>query len=166
MLVSVWGPTRWELPLTALSQYTTPVTPKENEWIDRPKTPVPEPSNGAPAKTRPSRRPPSRYIMRHVLRARAKAAGALAEFFAQLEAMPGPVRVRASGHLARACGGGVLTVLGEDGLEEERGWRHAREVIEYLRQRGAKIATLNRGFEGQWAAVSDGEMSFEDVQSE
>lgn len=43
---------------------------------------------------------------------------------------------------------------------EPRGWRLAAEVVTFLRTRGAKIQALERGFEGEWAAVnSDGEGS-------
>jgi hypothetical protein len=40
------------------------------------------------------------------------------------------------------------------------GWRRAREVVSYLRRHGAKIAALERGIEGEWAALnSDGDLS-------
>jgi glycerol-3-phosphate O-acyltransferase / dihydroxyacetone phosphate acyltransferase len=77
-----------------------------------------------PVKTRPIRRPPSRRIMRHVLRARIEAVKALAQFFYALEhdrhdsdsvlVLPGSVpgsrsivkvkEVKASLHLARRFG--------------------------------------------------------------
>ena len=184
VLVGVWAPKRWELPLAALSQYTTPETPKENPWIDRPKTPVsksapastathiakviPEPdlvppqAQEPPVKTYPKRRPPSRRIMRHVLRARAEAVRALAGFFDQLERAGRGKKVHASVHLAKAYGGYVEEVptKGEDEVEGDReqelqGWREAIEVIGFLRARGAKIPTLGHGpIEGEWAALS------------
>lgn len=43
-------------------------------------------------------------------------------------------------------------------IDEPLGWRSAREVLAFLRQRGAKISGLERRVEGDWAAVSsDGE---------
>jgi hypothetical protein len=99
--MDVWAPKRWELPLAALSQNTTPNL-KANPWIQKPKTAavvgvgVGEPSleqvAGPPVKTRPERHPPSRRIMRHVLRARAEAGRALAAFFEQLEGAGGDER--------------------------------------------------------------------------
>jgi hypothetical protein len=179
ILVGVWAPKRWELPHAALSQYTTPETPKENPWIDRPKTSanqstatdtmpkitklIPEPdlvpplAQEPPVNTRPKRRPPSRRIMRHVLRARAEAIRALAGFFDQLTRVEGK-KVHASVHLAKAYGGHVEeTLIKREGEQEPemQGWRQAREVIEFLRARGAKIPTLGHGpLEGEWAALS------------
>lgn len=47
-------------------------------------------------------------------------------------------------------------VDGPDGVQQE-GWRYAREVMEYLKLRGAKIPTLGHG-EKEWADMtSDGE---------
>ena len=43
-------------------------------------------------------------------------------------------------------------------IDEPFGWRSAREVLAFLRQRGAKTGGLERRVEGDWAAVSsDGE---------
>jgi glycerol-3-phosphate O-acyltransferase / dihydroxyacetone phosphate acyltransferase len=98
-----------------------------------------------------------------VLRARAEAARALAAFFDQLDKLPEEARVRASTHLARSFGGWVEDDIGKGqadssvggGVEDEpRGWRSAKEVVSYLRLKGAKIATLKRGIEGGWAALA------------
>jgi glycerol-3-phosphate O-acyltransferase/dihydroxyacetone phosphate acyltransferase len=172
--MGVWAPKRWELPLAALSQYTTPSTPKANPWIQKPKTAatvgVGEPSleqvAEPPVKTRPKRRPPSRRIMRHVLRVRAEAVRALAAFFEQLEAAPAGTSVRASVHLARAFGGwvddapdgGAGGEAAGDGQKGPEGWRDAKEVVTFLMRRGGKIATLRSGIEGGWAALSSTEL--------
>ncbi|KAH9829120.1 glycerol-3-phosphate-acyltransferase [Rhodofomes roseus] len=183
MLVGVWLPKKWDLSLNALAQYTVPRVPAENEWVDRSKvkalkvTPTvvtQTPANGtsadasassSPASSpRKRRRPPTRRLIRHVLRARVEAAKALASLFEQLEKGPGSEgkRVAASAHLARACGGGVdphsrpdlATSEGVETMAEPVGWRYAREVVGFLRARGARIAQLEEGVEGDWAALS------------
>lgn len=185
MLVGVWAPKRWDLSLAALTQYTVPKVPPESEWIDKPRSgsstpraasPVTpgtataagtgEASNeGAaakPKKNKKDRRPPSRRLVRHVLRARLEASKALAGLFTHLERAPDDKRVRASSHLARAYGGTVdpdvptLSPTGETvgGTQEPRGWRAAKEVVTFLQDRGAKIAQLRARVPGQWAAVS------------
>jgi hypothetical protein len=103
--------------------------------------------------------------MRHVLRARAEATRSLASFITQLETGPADKRVRASVHLARIYGG-VDSITDESeisGTVESSpafiGWRHAREVISYLRGHGAKVAAFKQ-VEVEWAAQnSDGDLS-------
>ncbi|KAF8993678.1 glycerol-3-phosphate-acyltransferase [Cyathus striatus] len=174
VLVGVWMPKRWELSISALSPYTTPRVPPENPWIDKAKknvsmtetdsTDTANPSHVVrpssptdlnlqrepPVKTRPMRRPPSGRIVRHVLRARVEAVKALAVFFEQLEEGGAKKKVKASVHLARLLGGDVI---GSEG--EAEGWRYGREVIEFLRKRGAKIPRLSQApQESEWAALS------------
>ncbi|KAK0240807.1 hypothetical protein EDD85DRAFT_816261 [Armillaria nabsnona] len=170
-LVGVWAPKGMDLSLAALSQYTTPVLPKENPWIDRPNSSTPEPSttpttpgnvptvlpgpsdlltsNEPPVRSRRKRRPPTRRIMRHVLRARVEAVKALAVFFDQLERAGTGKKVKASRHLARIYGF-------EEGGE---GWRSATEVVRFLRAKGAKIPSVSYvPTEEDWMALSsDGE---------
>ncbi|KAH9932642.1 glycerol-3-phosphate-acyltransferase [Fomitopsis serialis] len=173
ILVGVWIPKKWDLSLNALAQYTVPSLPAENEWIDRSKvtprkTPASEPPvNGSSTRassSRKRRRPPTRRLIRHVLRARVEAAKALASLFEQLEKGSGSdgKRVAASAHLAHAHGGGVdphphpdlSTAEGVEALMEPIGWRYAREVVSFLRKRGARIAQLEERVEGDWAALS------------
>lgn len=104
--------------------------------------------------------------MRHVLRARAEASRSLASFIAQLETGPADKRVCASVHLARVYGGVESTTGASDisctaeSSPSFAGWRHAREVVSYLRGHGAKIAALERDIEVEWVAQnSDGELS-------
>ncbi|KAK0213273.1 hypothetical protein DFS33DRAFT_1377746 [Desarmillaria ectypa] len=170
-LIGVWAPKGMDLSLAALSQYTTPVLPKENPWIDRPNSSTPEPSttpttpgdvptalpgpadlltaNEPPVRSRRKRRPPTRRIMRHVLRARVEAMKALAVFFDQLEHAGTGKKVKASRHLASIYGF-------QEGGE---GWRSAAEVVRFLRAKGAKIPSVSYvPTEEDWIALSsDGE---------
>jgi len=179
VLVGVWAPRRWELSLSALSQYTTPQVPPENPWIDknRANSSTPGTSSGTPrslpaqvtdeplVKIARRRRPSSRRIMRHLLRARGEAVKALAEFLTTLEASGDGKNVIASIHLAKRFGwveensSTSSADNGGDGdaLPDAKGYRQAREVIAFLRARGAKIATLDRKIEGDWALSSDEE---------
>ncbi|KAJ7028561.1 hypothetical protein C8F04DRAFT_62710 [Mycena alexandri] len=180
VLIGVWGPKRWDFSLAALAQYTTPVFPKESEFISKPSSSAPNsPKPPAfvlppvelgrtepPVKTRPRRRPPSRRIMRHVLRARVEAVKALAEFFEQLRLqsvqsrLRGGMRVKASVHLARLYGGIEIVpkAEGEDAAaaeQDEEGWREASEVLAFLTKRGAKIPQMRHvQIEGEWAALT------------
>ena len=169
ILVGVWAPKHWDLSIHALAQYTTPKIPPENPWIDRsrsrPGTPsqsasTPSASPNDTAKPTKRRAPPSRRLIRHVLRARIDAVKSLKALFEYLELSEGVKRVRASSHQARAYGGTVdPTPATEDGvdwsfLNEPRGWRSTKEVITFLRARGAKIAQLKHHVPGDWAALS------------
>ncbi|OCH88645.1 glycerol-3-phosphate-acyltransferase [Obba rivulosa] len=176
VLVGVWAPKHWDLSLSAVAQYTTPRVPPENPWIDRSKVksrPA-TPANGAPSSPRGSgpshkrRKPPTRRLIRHVLRARVEAAKALASLFEQLGSADAErKRVCASVHLARQFGGHVdeaalpphaETTEGVEAPAEPAAWRSAREVVDFLRKRGARIASLEDRIQGDWAALSsDGE---------
>lgn len=165
--MGVWAPKRWDLTASALLQYTTPVTPAANPWVDR----APEVVAGTPASEEPpvksarKRRPPTRRIIRHVLRARAEAAKSLATFFQHLECQGQGKKVRASVHLARIYGWvdeapKTMPATGVEFPAEPVGWRRATEVLAFLKQRGAKVASLSQGGEAEWAALSsDGESS-------
>lgn len=202
VLIGVWTPKRFDLPLAALAQYTTPLTPPENPWIERPKEPAPSTDassaqSGSVTPQNPAANPkslsahggppdakqlaeaakesvrrhraPTRRVIRHVLRARTDAARALAQFFAQLEKNGAAQQwVRASVHLARAHGGKVEDIPEGEAVEGElvagvkvtqRGLRSAKEVVNYLRNKGARITTLERQIEGGWGALSSGEQT-------
>jgi glycerol-3-phosphate O-acyltransferase / dihydroxyacetone phosphate acyltransferase len=194
VLVGVWAPKHWDLSLSALTQYTIPRVPQESAWIDKPRSgsttprpaspagpsPASAPANGvtaSPAAPKPKKhkRPPSRQLVRHVLRARTEAAKALAGLFVHLERAGDSKRVRASSHLARAHRStvdadapvpGSATGKGVGEAEEPRGWRSAREVVSFLRDRGAKITQLREKVAGEWAALSsEGEPENTDVDS-
>ncbi|KAK7006040.1 hypothetical protein R3P38DRAFT_3041116 [Favolaschia claudopus] len=116
--------------------------------------------------TRPKRRPPSPRIMRHP----ACAGGSGESFGGVFRAVAGAegtesggarrVRVKASLHLARTRMYGGDEVIprmmeGEDGREQEEGWREASELIEFVAKRGAKIPQMKHvQIEGEWAALS------------
>jgi glycerol-3-phosphate O-acyltransferase/dihydroxyacetone phosphate acyltransferase len=186
VLVGVWTPKRWDLSNSALSQFTKPKTPPPSTWIDRKKpeekppvkveedeqpltTPAeeitdfhlqPEP----PVKARSGRKPPSRRLVRHVLRSRVEAVNALAGFFDNI-ASNGSKKLKASAHLARIYGGHVDVAetrsRASSGSSAEvtetkaEGWRSASEVVAFLKKRGAKIPSLMQGeLLDDWAAMS------------
>ena len=169
VLIGVWAPKRWEYPLTTLAQYTATHIPPTNEWItESARVTVSGAGEEPPVSPQPyrARRPRSGRVMRHVLRARAEAVRLLASCIAQLEAGPAEKRVRASVHLARLYGGFEAPAPTSDtsGTDSSPptpvGWRRAREVVSYLRVRGAKITALERGIEVEWVALnSDGDLS-------
>lgn len=167
----MWAPKHWDLSLTSLAQYTIPKVPPENPWIDRarirsrsatpPGTPTETHANSPLGESRTlkkgQRRPPSRRLVRHVLRARIEAAKALASMFAHLEKSPKDIQVRSSSHLARAYGGTVdepaEAVDDVPQINEPLGWRSAKEIVSFLRRRGAKFASLKEDVSGSWAAA-------------
>ncbi|KAF9531602.1 glycerol-3-phosphate-acyltransferase [Crepidotus variabilis] len=178
VLVGVWVPRRWDLSLPALSQYMKPKIPPPNPWIDRPlnntekaeaEGDVKAPASSTESKAHDalaakgrSRRPPSRRLVRHVLRARVEATNGLAALFDSLAHHGRDKKVKASAHLAKAHGGGV--VKAEAGSAEasvgegEEGWRYAAEIVAFLKKRGAVIPTLGQGpMEDDWALSSENE---------
>jgi len=172
VLVGIWTPKRWDLSLTALSQYTTPPQPPPSPWIDSLRTPnnntsdangksEPKREGDVVVENRPPRRPPSHRLVRHVLRSRVEAMNALASFFDQLVRAGASKKVKASPHLARRFGGGSTVVdllTTTNGQETIEGWRYVAEVITFLQKRGANIPTLRQGpLEDEWAYSSDGE---------
>jgi glycerol-3-phosphate O-acyltransferase/dihydroxyacetone phosphate acyltransferase len=169
VLIGVWAPKKWEYSLTALSQYTATHIPPTNEWVsESARTTVGGAAVEPPVSPQPyrARRPRTGRVMRHVLRARAEAVRLLASCIAQLEAGPADKRVRASVHLARLYGGidTLATTPNSNNTDSSPptpvGWRRAHEVVSYLRNRGAKIAALERDIEVEWVALnSDGDLS-------
>jgi len=167
ILVGVWAPKRWDLSISALSQYTTPPTPKENPWVkpkssknNSPATSAPpSDSEDGPVNPRPRKRTPSRRLVRHVLRARVDAIKALSNFFDQLQRSEQPTQLPASVHLAKVYG--ITTQKGVDevtGLPEYDGSREVHEVIDFLMQRGAKIPRFKQAArEAEWAAMTEPE---------
>ncbi|KAI0684811.1 glycerol-3-phosphate-acyltransferase [Cytidiella melzeri] len=194
VLVGVWAPKTWDLSLSSLAPYTIPKVPRENPWVDRTRvrsgsqTPPASPSRSAsptsPGSATPrlrkkgQKRLPSRQLVRHVLRARVEAAKALLSMFAHLEGSPKDIKVCASSHLALRYGGTVdeaskaVASAADAGdevhvVEEPSGWRSAREVISFLRKRGARIGSLKDNVSGAWAAAltSENDVSDSDAMS-
>ena len=159
--------------MAALQQYLVPRTPPANPWIDsnkpkgidkQPSYPDSPPVNKAASSSAHAqstnrgrkRSPPTRRLVRHVLRARARAVHALASFFAELERAPEGKRIRASSHLAHLYGG-FSTVFDEkegDSMSQPQGWREAREVLAFLRDRGANFHSLEAQIAGDYWAES------------
>jgi glycerol-3-phosphate O-acyltransferase/dihydroxyacetone phosphate acyltransferase len=114
-----------------------------------------------------SHKAPIRRVIRHVIRARAEAVRALTEFMAQLGGPSADQRwVHAAPHLAALYGGRVENLApAENEVEggppdaDRRGWRTAREVLDFLASRGAKVETLKRPIEGEWIAQDGSEDS-------
>ncbi|KAG6862266.1 hypothetical protein C0995_002197 [Termitomyces sp. Mi166 len=181
VLLGVWAPKRWDLSIAALSQYTTPAPPKENPWIEMPKTPEqvsrissPSPSSSGsssptlasasgvastgeepPAKTRSTRRPPSRRLVRHVLKARVEAVKAFAIFLDGLIRAPRSTQVKASVHLARSYGHLAEVKSADSDVVVEVGYREVHEIVQFLTRRGAIIPVMQSDtVDGEWAALS------------
>ncbi|CCA73592.1 related to glycerol-3-phosphate-acyltransferase-Laccaria bicolor [Serendipita indica DSM 11827] len=200
VLVGVWGPQRWDMSLSALTQYTVTQPPPPNPFLklpdsvkdafvrssSSPTVPTlaststdPSSSSGAgaitPTTPKSNKRPPSRKLIRHLLRARAEAVRRLAAFIRRID--KDDVRVAASGFMAKTYGGGLdslFTVGGGDietvsgGVEAElnpTGWRNGKEVVAYLKSKGAMVGKLLREGESgeqpyQWDVLSsEGELS-------
>ena len=131
-----------------------------------------EDKHGNKLKDRPLRRPPSRRLVRHVLRVRAEAMRLLTAYLLSLDREG--VKVPASLHMVKIFGGGIQPssppestianseasydkVVGGGQVEakvvhggvetgpsqEGEGWRDGREVIKYLRSRdGNKVKEM------------------------
>ncbi len=121
VLVGLWIPKRWDLSLSALAQFTKPKVPPPNPWIDRPLNNTDEdvkqtanPINigllEEPAAKGHDRKPPSRRLIRHVLRARVEATNALAAFFDVLSRDGWIKQTKASPHLARTYRGEIAAL--------------------------------------------------------
>lgn len=183
VLLGVWSPKNTELSITALQQYLTPKTPPENPWIDKNKPTAPNAqaptsesaqkastasshSGQAKAKGRGhARSPPIRRLIRHVLRARARAVHALASFFDEIERAPEWKRVYASVHLAQTYGG-FSNATADDALSTPQGWRTAHEVLKFLRERGAKFASLESQIADDYWAESRAILSDPEEETE
>ena len=163
VLVGVWIPKKSDLAVSALGQYTTPFIPPENPWVQpRANSDEPAPSVvlSPPDRGKRRRKAPSRRLIRHVLRARVEAVKALVAFIAHIEKGASEERrVKSSQHLAELYGNG------------QEGWRNGREIVSFLRKRGATIAGLEDSirFEGEWvggAVSSDWEGENSDVKED
>ena len=130
-------------------------------------------------------RPPSRKLIRHLLRARVDATRQLAAFLRRID-KPG-VKVSASGFMASVYGGGQESlfenvgagkdatfhtsdgkeVSGAAGTEVDlnpTGWRYGQEVVRYLKANGAGVGALLRETEG--GTEGEGEYDFAVLSSD
>jgi len=151
---------------TSLSSPSEPSTSSSTPPSPATPSPAPANANSASASTsKPSskkskkRRPPTRRLVRHVLRARAEAARALGALFAELEVAPDTKRIHASPHLAQLYGGFTNAVDAE--AKDASGFRNASEILSFLRARGARIAALSSTIAGDYWAARAAAMSSE-----
>lgn len=167
VLIGVWGPKRWDLSSAAVEPWTKPRERPANEWVKstESKPPVAETKPGEaggvpnvappkPTSTRPKgkKRPASRGLIRHVLRARLHASRALASYLEELQRSD---RLLPTTQRVPELDVGLSAKLGDD---QELPRRHALAVVDYLRGKGAKIAQLSHRDSSDWAALSsDGE---------
>lgn len=153
ILIGVWLPRSWEMSLPSFIASAATFAP------DPPKI-AGLPPNTEPEKYRRPKHLPSRLLVRSVLRVRAEAARELAIALSEIEAQD--AQVDASFWLADEFGGEVLKTSKEDEAKPEwerplpRGVRGGREVVRFLRARGARLASSQKD-ERHWAAASGGE---------
>jgi hypothetical protein len=170
VLIGVWGPSSWDLSRAAVEPWTKPRERPENEWIkpapSEAQTPtgevkhdkaggIPNITPPKPTVTRPKgkRRPASRGLIRHVLRARLHASRALASYFEELQRSD---RLLLATQRVPELDVGLSSKLGDDGDIPRR---HALAVIDHLRLKGAQITQLSHRDSSDWAALSsDGEL--------
>lgn len=152
ILIGVWIPERFEMSLQAFTEKAASFAP------DPPKV-AGLPPQTQPEKYRKPKRLPSRKLVRNVLRTRLEAARQLASVLYELEEKD--VQLNASFWLASAHGGEVLKISKEhEELPEwERplaeGRRGGREVVEYLRSKGARLGSGK--MQSHWAAATSGD---------
>jgi glycerol-3-phosphate O-acyltransferase/dihydroxyacetone phosphate acyltransferase len=154
LLVGVWLPRSFEMPLPSFLAKSNLFAP------DPPKVAGLPPQIPPEKYVRPPRLP-SRVLVRHVLRTRIEAARELASVLLELETED--AQVNASFWLAERYGGEVQQKAeGEDaGVAEwerplAKGVRGGREIVEYLRSKGAGLGHSGK-VESHWAARSDDE---------
>ncbi|CAE6522533.1 unnamed protein product [Rhizoctonia solani] len=165
VLIGVWGPERWDLSGTAVEPWTKPREPPANEWLkpsstdSKPTAAETKPAetggvaNVKPTPSRPKKRPASRGLIRHVLRARLQASRALASYLEELQRSD---RLLSATQRNPELDVGLSAKLGDD--DETLPRRHARAVVDYLRGKGAKVTQLSHRDSSDWAALSsDGE---------
>lgn len=134
-----------------------------------------------------NKRPPSRKLIRHLLRARVDATRQLAAFLKKID-RPG-VKVSASGFMASAFGGGQESLFKDvgagtdaryqtsDGKEvpgavgtevdlNPTGWRYGQEVVRYLKDTGANVGKLLREADSVSGAEGEGEYDFVALSSD
>ncbi|WWC64493.1 uncharacterized protein I303_107103 [Kwoniella dejecticola CBS 10117] len=156
LLIGVWTP-RPEFPLPKFLESYKSFAP------DPPKVAGLPPSS-QPEKYIKPKKLPSRVLVKHVLRTRLQAAKELARVLLEMEASDGSVN--ASFWLAEEYDGEVQKpTKEEEGLNEweremSKGTRGGKEVVAFLRARGARLG-VGKHEEGHWAASSGGETEAE-----
>lgn len=156
ILIGVWLPRRLEMPLPAFLASSTQFAP------DPPKIAGLQPSQEKEKWVKP-KKVPSRFLVRNVLHVRIEAAKELAAVLLEVEDKD--EQVNSSFWLAQRYGGEVLKASKEDEelVDWERplpkGVRSGREVIQFLREKGARLGR-NANVQDHWAAASSGDEAF------
>ncbi len=151
ILIGIWIPRRFDMPLPSFLASSSLFAPDPPKVAGLPPATPPE-------KYVKPKRLPSRILVRHVLRIRLEAARELASLLLELEEQD--AQINASFWLAED-GGEVLKVSKED--EEMADWerplargvRGGKEVVGYLRSRGARL--VGARVDDHWAASSGDE---------
>ncbi|WWC91816.1 uncharacterized protein L201_006763 [Kwoniella dendrophila CBS 6074] len=153
LLIGIWTPRKSEFPLPSFLESYKSFAP------DPPKIAGLPPST-EPEKYVKPKKLPSRVLVKHVLRTRLQAAKELARVLLQIESKD--QQINSSFWLAEEFGGEVLKPskeeenLNEWERELPKGRRNGKEVIQFLRQRGARLGVL-KSDEGHWVSSSGGE---------
>lgn len=153
ILIGVWTPKRLEMPLPSFVASATQFAPDPPRVAGLPPTAERE-------KYKRPKRLPSRILVRQVLRTRLEAARELASVLFEMEEKD--LDVNASFWLAEDHGGEVLKVSKEDEGKADwerplqKGVRGGREIVGFLRERGARLG-LQKQLEGHWAAATSGD---------
>ena len=149
ILIGVWLPRSFDMPLPSFLDSSATFAP------DPPKVAGLPPDQQREKWHRPKRLP-SRMLVRHVLRMRIDAARQLSQTLLKLEEVD--AEVNASFWLAERYGGDVMNEK-FDGMDWEkpmpRGRRVGKEVVGYLRTKGARVGHART--ESHWAASSGDE---------
>jgi hypothetical protein len=152
ILIGVWIPSQFEISLQSFTEKAASFAPNPPKVAGLPPQTTPE-------KYQKPQRLPSRRLVRNVLRTRLEAARQLANVLYELEEKD--IQLNARFWLAEGHGGEVLKASTEDeGLPEwERpllqGRRGGKEVVEYLRSKGARLGTGK--MKDHWAGATSGD---------
>ncbi|KAJ9102947.1 hypothetical protein QFC19_004503 [Naganishia cerealis] len=167
VIVGVWAPKRREISLAKLASLLPSSSAPEGATKDAyawKKRGTDQEVKDDAAKTARRKRVPTRRFIRHVLRTRVAAARALEAFLADLE--EGDYRINARPWLVEAAPYGAEAARVEDQstADEDKdavdrvpmGTRDGREVVDFLRKRGAKILG-STSEQNRWSALSGDE---------
>ena len=167
VIVGVWAPKRREIPIAKLASVlpssSAPEGATKNAYAWKTRGTEQEIKEEV-RKTEKRKRVPTRRFIKHVLRTRVAAAQALEAFLAELE--QGGHRVNARPWLVEAAPYGAEAAQAEQQSTAEEGkdavdrfpmgTRAGEEVVEFLRQRGARILPSASEHTG-WDALSGDE---------
>lgn len=162
VLIGVWGPKHWDLSRSAVEPWTKPRERPPNQWLQSTQKPDSAPEATPPSPLPKKKKPASRSLIRHVLRARLDASRALSSYLEELQRSDR--LVVASQYVP---GLDQEERVPTDKVHEESkattgllaSKRSAVVAIEYLRKKGARIAQLSNRDATDWAALSsDGEL--------